>query len=365
LNYTNCTKPKQKNKHLTFDFYEKIQSEYNRYISSKDNPIKKTAFMKNLASFIGTSLSNLYDIINDGLITTINSNYEELIEFNAITAYERRTKKSKISNFSKINSSKDFVDLVVKEFRCPNNINSIDEIINDLIRNRPSEIEGMVTISTSTFYNYVEQNKIDDFNKYDLPMKTKRAKNKESKKGKTKPKGTSIDERPFTPDDRSEFGHWEGDTVVSGKDGKGALLTLVERKSRHLLVVPLSNLKAKTISKAFYKLRKLYPDFEPKEVFKSITFDNGVEFSDYESIGKYLKVDIYFAHPYSSWERGSNENCNRLIRYFIPKGSDISKYSTNFILNATDLINLKIRKVLGYKSSLDLFNDELQILKNA
>ncbi len=360
LNNIYFTKKKEINKHLSFNMYEFIQSEYNRFIHSKKNIVKKTCFMKNLAKTIGTSLSNLYEIINDGLITILGYELEEIIEFSATRAWEKRTKKSIESNASKRCAAKDFIDLVINEFRSKMNINSIDEIINDFKLNRPDEIEGMVTICTSTFYNYVDDNKIPGFGKHELPMKMKRKKKSERQEGKTKGKGDSIEIRPFKPDDRTEFGHWEGDLVVGAKEGQtGAVLTLVERQTRHLLTVKLKNKTKKGVVKAFYKLAKLYPDFNPKEVFKTITFDNGSEFSDFKIIAKYLKANIYFAHPYSSWERGSNENCNRLLRLFFPKGCNFNNYTDNDIMNATDLINIKIRKILGYKSSLELFNNEL------
>ena len=363
LNNIYFTKKKTKNKHLSFDLYEKIQSEYNRYIQSSKMKMKKTVFMKYLSKVIGTSLSNLYEIINDGLITVRGYEEEDVIEFNAYSAFNKRTKKSIESNSSKRLSSQKFVDLVIKEFRSNMNINSIDEIINDFIHNRHDEINGMETICTSTFYNYVELDKIPNFSKYELPMKTKLKKKSERQKGKTEPKGISIELRPFSPKDRSDFGHREGDTIVSGESSKnGAILTLVERTTRFQVVVPLKDLKANTVLKAFYKIKSLYPDFDSKAVFKSITFDNGVEFSYWKKIQIYLNTNIYFAHPYSAWECGSNENCNRLLRLFIPKSSFIKYYSLDFIMNANELINQKIRKILNYKSSLELFNIELDKL---
>lgn len=337
--------------------YKKIQSEYNRFLSSKDKS-NKTIFMKTLAQNIGTSLSNLYEIIKDALIIVKAYNLEDITEFSASTSYQKRNSKSIESNSSKRKTATPFINLVIKEFRSKMNINSIDEIINDFIRNRPNEIEDMVTICTSTFYNYVEDNKIPGFSKYELPMKMKR-KVWERKKGKTKGKGISIEQRPFAPEDRSIFGHWEGDLIVSGTEGEGAILTLVERMTRYQITIKVANRKTNTIYKAFHKIRKFYPDFEPKDVFKSITFDNGSEFSCWEKIMKYLENQVYFAHPYSSWERGSNENGNKLLGYFIPKNSDISKYTMDFIMNANELINNKIRKILGYKSSLEMFNNQL------
>ena len=211
------------------------------------------------------------------------------------------------------------------------------------------------------------QNKINGFSKEELPMKTKRKSKNEHKEGKTEPKGTSIEERPFKPDDRSEFGHWEGDTIVGGRNIKnsGAVFTLVERKTRFQLTIKMKDRKANTVYKAIKLLKKRYPelnDYKLSDIFKSITFDNGVEFSKWEDIEKYLKTKTYFAHPYASCERGSNENGNKLLRIFLPKGCNINEYEEDYVMRANELINTKIRKILGYKSSLELFTIELENL---
>ena len=367
LNNINSNIKKEKNKHLSLKMYKKIESEYNHYISSKDKKIGITEFKKKLANMIGTTLSNIYNIINDGLITVKDYEFRDRIEFSATEAYNKRTRKAVESNSSKRLSSKEFVSLIVNELRSPYNINSVDEIINDFKRNRQDEIKGMETICTATFYNYVDQNKIDDFSKDELPMKTKRKSKNEHKEGKTEPKGTSIEERPFEPNDRSEFGHWEGDTIVGGRNIKnsGAVLTLVERKTRFQLTIKMKDRKAKTVYKAIKLLKKRYPelnDYKLSDIFKSITFDNGVEFSKWEDIEKYLKTKTYFAHPYASCERGSNENGNKLLRIFLPKGCNINEYNEDYVMRANELINTKIRKILGYKSSLELFTIELEKL---
>ena len=231
-NYSNTKK--EKNKHLTLKMYKKIESEYNHYISSKNKEIGITEFKKKLAEIIGTTLSNIYDIIKSGLVTVYNYDLTERTEFSADIAWKKRTKKSIESNSSKRLSSKPFVQLIIKELRSDYNINSVDEIINDFKLNKKNEIEGMTTICTATFYNYVEAEKIEGFSKEELPMKLKRKMKNEKKKGKADPKGTSIEERPFKPNDRTEFGHWEGDTIVGSRiiPNSGAVLTLVERKTR-------------------------------------------------------------------------------------------------------------------------------------
>ena len=347
--------------------YKKIESEYNHYLFSKDKKIGITEFKRKLANMIGTTLSNIYKIINDGLITVKDYELRDRVEFSATEAYNKRTKKSVESNSSKRISAKDFVDLVVKELRSEYNINSVDEIINDFKRNRQDEIDGMITICTSTFYNYAGDDKIEGFSKDELPMMSKRKHKNKHKEGKTDPKGTSIEDRPFKPDDRSEFGHWEGDTIVGSriKKNSGAVFTLVERKTRFQLTIKMKDRKANTIYKAIKLLKKKYPelnDYKLSDIFKSITFDNGVEFSKWEDIEKYLKTKTYFAHPYASYERGSNENGNKLLRIFLPKGCNINDYDEDYVMRANELINTKIRKILGYKSSLELFNIELDKL---
>ncbi len=367
LNNTYYKEKKEKNKHLTKEMYDKIQSEYNHYSFSKNNTMKKTEFKRYLANLIGTTLSNIYEIINSGLITVLNPDLTERIEFSAELAWNKRTKKSIESNSSKRITSKPFIELVINEFRSEYNINSIDEIINDLKHNRSEEIQGMTTICTATFYNYVEQEKIDNFDKHELPMKCKRKRKNDKYLGKTKPKGASIEERPFDKSDRTEFGHWEGDTIVGSRNipNSGAVLTLVERKTRFQITIKMKDRKALTVYKAIKKIKQKYPelkDYKINEVFKSITFDNGVEFSKWEDIEKYLKTKTYFAHPYCSCERGSNENGNKLLRIFLPKSCNINEYTEKYVENANELINTKIRKILGYKSSLELFNIELEKL---
>lgn len=347
------------------EHYDYIQSEYNNFISiNKNNKINKknkTEFMKILAETINTTLSNLYNIIKDGLISILDSELRPRIEFNANTAFNKRTSKSIVSNASKLIVSNDFINLVIHEFRNPDNINSIDEIIHDFIINRKDEIEGLETVCTTTFYKYIDNNSID-LKTSELPMKSKLKKDKIKKTAKRQ-KGISIDQRPFKSDDRTEFGHWEGDTIVGSSKilNSGAILTLVERKTRFQITIPIFDRTAKSVRLAFNKIEKQYT-IDIKQVFKSITFDNGVEFSDYLKIQKKWKMDIFFAHPYSSWERGSNENGNKLLRIFLPKGVNINDYSHSYIFNANSLINNKIRKILGYKSSLQLFNNELASL---
>lgn len=127
----------------------------------------------------------------------------------------------------------------------------------------------------------------------------------------------SIDERPAIVDSRERLGDWEADTVL-GKQGTGALVTLVERKSRLYLVKRVASKQAGVVRDAIIEMLTPYI-----EQVHTITFDNGGEFAEHKAIEEALGAETYFAHPYSSWERGLNENSNGLLRQFIPKGTDL------------------------------------------
>lgn len=161
----------------------------------------------------------------------------------------------------------------------------------------------------------------------------------------------SIDERPSIVDSRERFGDWEIDTVL-GKHGTGAIVTILERKSRFYLAKRVASKSAKDVTKATIDLLMPY-----KEHVLTITADNGREFANHEEIGKALNADIYFAHPYSSWERGANENANGLLRQYIKKGTDLRMVTDEEVLFAQNRINSRPKKCLGFKQPAVIFND--------
>ncbi len=158
-------------------------------------------------------------------------------------------------------------------------------------------------------------------------------------------KGKSICERPVEANERTQQGHWEIDLVVGKKGTKTVILTLVERKTRKSLYVLVKNKTQKEVIAAIKRARRrVSGNFD--NVFKSITADNGSEFLDSEAIKDAAKCDeVYYAHPYSSWERGSNENGNRILRRFIPKGTDIGKLTVMELQRIEDWVNNYPRKI--------------------
>ncbi|QIL89597.1 IS30 family transposase [Microbulbifer sp. SH-1] len=159
----------------------------------------------------------------------------------------------------------------------------------------------------------------------------------------------SIDERPAVVEQMSRIGDWEGDTVV-GKGRKGALLTMVERKTLFTVIVRLKGKRADLLADAAVTHMA-----HLKDKIRTITFDNGLEFSAHEVIAKGLGADIYFAHPYASWQRGINENTNGLIRQYFPKGTDFNKVTDDQVRFVMDRLNSRPRESRGGKSPNELF----------
>ena len=159
----------------------------------------------------------------------------------------------------------------------------------------------------------------------------------------------SIEQRPAIVDSRSRIGDWEGDTVI-GKDHKSAIYTLVDRKSLYTVIVKLNGKNATELADKTIKA------LEPiSNKIHTITYDNGLEFAEHERMAKALDADIYFAHPYSSWERGINENTNGLIRQYFPKGTDFNKVTNSQIEFVMNRLNTRPRKTRGGKQPVELF----------
>jgi IS30 family transposase len=210
------------------------------------------------------------------------------------------------------------------------------------------------SICTKTLYNYIDRGLFAGIGNKDLWVKEdgrKRNYRKIRTVALNNRNGKSITERPESANSREEAGHWEID-LVAGKQGtKPVILTLVERQSRKSLYVLVKNKTQKAVVAAVKRARRRAGgNFD--DVFKSITADNGSEFLDSEAIKRAAKCgEVYYAHPYSSWERGSNENGNRILRRFVPKGTDIGKMTVRQLQRIEDWVNSYPRKILGYKTA--------------
>lgn len=168
--------------------------------------------------------------------------------------------------------------------------------------------------------------------------------------------GKTIKKRPKSVYKREEIGHWEADTVESGRLGHirkspYCLVTLVERKSRYTLSMVLPNRQESIVTDAIIEMMKTLPSY----MVKSITCDRGKEFSGYDKIEEFLNCDVYFADPYCPWQRGTNENTNGLLREYYPKGMDLSLVTEDDLKNNVERLNTRPRKCIKFKTPKEIF----------
>ena len=221
------------------------------------------------------------------------------------------------------------------------------------------------TVCAKTLYNYIDQGLLRVKN-IDLPLRVRRKRKLSRLRKHRRCYGESIDERPVDVESRETFGHWEIDTVIGSADSSEVLLTLDERMTRKRHIVKLPAKTAKAVEEGLKQVRKEYGKAWSK-VFRTITCDNGSEFSDAEGLkrarrGKKTRTEVFYCHPYSSYERGSNENQNRLIRRHVPKGTDLDTISKRDVKEIEKWINEYPRALFGGRSSDMLFQDELNRL---
>jgi len=209
---------------------------------------------------------------------------------------------------------------------------------------------GDETISHEWIYQYVYANKRagDGLHEHLRRQKTYRKRTGSyARRGKI-PQATSIEERPEIVEWRARLGDWEVDLIV-GKGHQGFVVTLTERKSRFTLLRKVGSKQAELVAQTIIQLLKWVKHL------KTITADNGKEFSNHLQISRHLGVDIYFAHPYASWERGTNENTNGLIRQYLPKSRNLTTVTTKEEFMIMDRLNLRPRKCLDFKTPYEVF----------
>lgn len=222
--------------------------------------------------------------------------------------------------------------------------------------------DGFTSISTTTIYRAIHYHLLkstkDDTRRMNKFNKEKDCYQSEKKVSESK-KGNSIDLRPDVINNRERFGDWELDTVVSTSKGKHqCLMTLTDRKIRFEIIV---RLEGKTKDEVINKIRKIKSIIKDNlnDIIKSISTDNGSEFSAWKEIQEILNTTVYFCHPYASYEKGTNEKHNGIIRYFIPKGELIENYSNKDIENIANWMNNYPRKIFGYKTPIEMLKEEI------
>ncbi|ELB2803425.1 IS30 family transposase [Vibrio alginolyticus] len=221
----------------------------------------------------------------------------------------------------------------------------------------PEQISNVLTkagaaVSHEWIYRFVAQDKRLGGKLYrHLRQGHKRYRRGKKEKAPAIKNAVSIDDRPSIVDSKERFGDWEIDTVL-GKHGTGAMVTILERKTRFYVVKKVLSKSADDVTRATIELLKPY-----KKFVHTITADNGREFAGHEAIAEELEAEVYFAHPYSSWERGANENANGLLRQYVKKGTDLTTVTDSDIDFALSRINYRPRKCLGFKQPAIVFKE--------
>ena len=247
-----------------------------------------------------------------------------------------------------------FLEFVVKQFQSTEKW-SLDASYGEALKNGTFLRSEMVC--TKTLYNYVDLGLLPIKN-IDLPEKLRRNTKTRKVQENKKNLGRSIEDRPEIVNLRTEFGHWEIDTVIGKQDeGEPCVLTLTERMTRMCLWIKAKNHTSKAIMEAIQNVMSYFSE-QKDRVFKTITGDNGSEFADLSLLDD-GNLKVYFTHPYSSCEKGTNECHNRMLQRFIPKGKSISDFTADEICFFADCINGLPRKILGYATPEELFDRHL------
>lgn len=332
----------RKGKHLEYSERQSIERWFNRDKRTKVE----------IAMLLDRTEKTIRNEIKRGLVKNLTTMLEEIWVYSADVAQQRyeyylkaKGPKLKIDNDYEL---KEYVEKSIKK----------DKKSPEVIAEEIKEMNFKTKMCARTIRNNIASGDIYEIQPKDMIYNKKhKDRNKEKKISERIPPEKSIDYRPEEANTREEYGHWEGDLVI-GKKKKGAvLLTFTERKTREEIIMKIASKEAKEVAKAIDIIERKYKK-EFRNKFKTITFDNGGEFRNWVSIEKSYdkrrtkpRTQVYYAHPYRSGERGSNENNNRLIRRFIPKGTDITTISEEFIQYIEDWINNYPRAMFKYKST--------------
>lgn len=309
-----------------------------------------------IAELLNKSIKTIYNEIKRGTVELLNSDLTKRVEYLADRGQQIYLENKSVQG-AKIKIGNDYKLAEYIENKIIQDKYSPEAVLMEL-KNNP-ELNFNTTICKSTLYSYIDKGIFLNLTNKHLPVK------REKKKGEYKRtvalknlKGRSIEERPKEILEREEFGHWELDTVVGGQGkGKACLLVFTERMTRDELIRMIPNKKCESVIKALDKLERELGAKNFRNTFKTITMDNGVEFLNHEGIEKSCinkklkRTTTYYCHPYASYERGSNENANKLIRRFIPKGEPIEKYDNDFINYLENWINNYPRKLFNGKTA--------------
>ena len=318
-----------------------------------------------IGKILGKNRTTISRDIKRGLVKNLTTELKEIYVYSAEVAQrineENETAKGtnlKIGNDMKLAN---FIEKEIKEEKCS------PEVVAQKIK----EENFRTTLCYKTIYNYIDK-KVLEIKREELVYgnynKEKKEKKEESEKIKANKEGKTIKDRPKEVEKREEFGHWEMD-LVEGKKGQKEpyLLLLSERKTRKEIIELIPTKSAESVAKALDRIERQEGVVKFRERFKTITTDNGAEFRNWKMIersytgSKKPRTKQYFADAYSSWQRGTNENINKMIRRFLPKGTSFKGLTQEEVKRIEKWINNYPRKILKFKTSEEYYKEELKI----
>lgn len=346
--HTNNITKERKGKHLEYSERLSIERWWNRDKRTKVE----------IAELLDRTEKTIRNEIKRGLVKNLTTELIEIWVYSADVAQQKyeyylkaKGPKLKIDNDYEL---KEYIEKSIKE----------DKKSPEVIAKNIKKMKFKTTMCARTIRNNIYAGDIYDIKPTDMIYKKEyKEKNKDKTICEKVPPEKSIDYRPEEANTRKVYGHWEGDLVIGTKKRGSVLFTLTERKTREEIIVKIAGKKAEYVAQALDLIEKKYKKiFYTK--FKTITFDNGCEFRNWKCLEKSYdcrrkspRTQVYYAHPYRSGERGSNENANRLIRRFIPKGTDITPISEEYIQKIEDWINNYPRAMFNYKSTNEILSE--------
>lgn len=317
--------------------------------------LKEGYSTRQIAEKVGKSVRTIQYEIKRGTVKQLNSDLTEKYVYladHAQAEYEKN-KRNKGKNL-KIGNDLAFIQYV--EYWIGEKKYSPYAVLQQI---KNEGLQFKIDIGITTLYSYIAKGIFLNITNSSLPMKKERKKRKYRRTvALHNRKGTSIEQRPEEINERKDYGHWELDTVVGGQGmGKSCLLVFSERATREEIIIKIPDRKSMSVVNVLDALEKRLGAPRFRATFQTITCDNGVEFMNFDGMEKSCinkklpRTKLYYCHPYSSWERGTNENANRLIRRFIPKGSNIDTVTQEEIRYIEKWINSYPRKILEGMSS--------------
>lgn len=323
---------------------------------------------RKIAELLGVSLATVYREIKRGesikKVTLYDPRWGELYYKNVIIYSADKAEENYRLNLTakgaplKVGKDFDFIRYVERRVL----VDGISPcaVVGEIKRNKLCN----TVVSKTTMYRYIQMGMFMNVSMRNCPMGQRK---KQYRKATVKrpPRGTSIEKRPLEISKRDSFGHWEMDCVCSKQNTKSALLVFSERLTRYEIIMRIPNKKTATVVDCVDKLEKQYGQLFSK-LFKSITVDNGVEFSDFAGLEKSIyggkRTNVYYCHPYTSCERGTNERLNRDIRRKFPKGTDFTDVSDKEVKAVEIWLNKYPREIFGFSTAAEKFNEQLSVI---